>query len=310
MPEEMTCHIPVMKKEVLAALNASAGGVFLDCTLGGGGHSEAILEANPVNTVYACDRDDRAIVRTTKRLERFGERLRVFHCPFSKVRTHIDDRRFNGILLDLGLSTDQLRENRGFSFNDDTRLDMRMDQSEGLSAFEIVNEWGLPELIRLFKSGGVLKEARSIAMGIVNSRPIETTKEFARIVNKSVARLSHKREINPATVVFQAVRIAVNKEFDELSEFLGEAPLMVSEGSRLACISFHSGEDRIVAHTLREWEAGDTAPASWRGMPRKPSLGRLLSKKAIEPSDEEREENPSSRSARLRVFEFLGGTVL
>ena len=315
MSQVETCHIPVMIKEVLEALRAENGGVFLDCTLGGGGHSQAILEANPENFVFACDRDERAIQRTTRRLEPFRARIEISHSAFSRIKTAVGERKFDGILIDLGISTDQLHENRGFSFNDDAPLDMRMDESEGITAHEIINKWDISELIRLFKAGGAVKEARTIATEIVRCRPIESTKEFARIVNKSVARLSHKRDINPATVVFQAVRIAVNAEYDELSAFLSDAPSMVLDGGRLACISFHSGEDKIVAHTLREWESGDTAPASaritsWRGVPRKSSIGRLLTKKAIIPSEEEMAVNPSSRSARLRVCEFRGGAEL
>lgn len=298
-----TQHFPVMCNEVVKALKAHEGGIFIDCTLGGAGHTEALLLANTDNHVVALDRDNRALERAGKKLSRFGERVELHWSLFSGISNVAKTRVFDGMLVDLGISTDQLKENRGFSFKDSINLDMRMDESQEFSAHDVVNSYSEREILKVLKKGGVGKEAFSVAKGITFARPIMTTEELSAVINKASAGLSAKKSINPSTVVFQAIRIEVNKEFEEIEKLLDAAPAIVRTGGRLAIITFHSLEDKLVTRRMREWQQGDTAPASWRGF-RKPSKGRLINQKPILPTDEEVNNNPPSRSARLRVFEF------
>lgn len=301
---ERTSHIPVMLNEVVEYLNAPNGGVFLDCTLGGGGHAAAILNANPLNKLVALDRDSRALIRANRKLEEFEGRISIMHGSFSHLKEVLQEGQFDGIIADLGISTDQLKERRGFSFNDTTELDMRMDESQDLTAGIVVNKTSERDLLRLLKRGGVGREAISVARAIVKARPIETTSQLSRIINIAVAGKLKAKKTNPSTVVFQALRIAVNNEFEEIDALLDVAPRLVKEGGRLVVITFHSLEDKVVTRRLREWEAQGSYPALWRGSKREESLGRQVSKRAIAPGTEEVKRNPSARSARLRVFEF------
>lgn len=301
---EKTSHVPVMPDEVLSWLKAEQGGDFLDCTLGGGGHTMAILKANKNNTVVAVDRDSRAIIRAGRRLEEFGSRVRIVHSNFSQVHEALSDMKFDGMLVDLGLSTDQLKENRGFSFNDESELDMRMDESQELSAFMLVNKITKKELTTLLLKGGVGKEAGLVAAAITAARPISKTSELARVINKALAGKGKAKKHNPSTVIFQAIRMAVNDEVNEIKGVLDEAPKLLKKGGRLAVISFHSLEDKLVAGAMRDWASRGSYPALWRGVVKEKSLGKLLTKKAVTPGEKEIRENPASRSARLRVFEF------
>jgi len=303
---ERTVHIPVLRQEVIEALRASEGGAFLDCTLGGGGHSMEILKANPKNTVVALDRDARAVIRANRRLEEFEGRIRIMHGTFSQLRDVLLGEKFDGILADLGISTDQLKENRGFSFNDNVDLDMRMDESQELSAFQIVNKTSERELLRILKRGGVGNEANAVVRAIIKARPINKTAELSSVINAAIGSRG-KKKINPSTVVFQAIRIAVNGEYDEIDALMQVAPNLIRPGGRLAVISFHSQEDKLVAGKMREWEAQGKYPALWRGPRIDESLGKHISRKAIVPSNNEVETNSSSRSARMRVFQFSGG---
>ena len=296
-------HVSVMPEEVLAHLSPKAGERFLDCTLGGGGHTARLLDSNPDISVVAADRDFRAVHRSEEKLARYGTRLELKHVPFSGLAKEFASQKFDGILADLGVSTDQLKENRGFSFYDDVALDMRMDESKDFSASHIVNELGDEELYKILKEGGVGKEARALCLAIVRARPISSTKELSKIINQAVGRGDSRS--NPSTVVFQAIRIAVNDEFTELRMLLKAIPAWSKPGTRVAIICFHSLEDKEVGRTFREWASGITPPASLPGAYSSPSLGKMISKKAILPTDAEIESNPASRSARLRVFEFV-----
>lgn len=301
-----TRHVSVMPQEVIEALSAAAGGAYLDCTLGGAGHTAGILRANPANQVTSIDRDARALARAKEKLKEFGDRAQLFQATFSSIPKVVQGRRFNGAIADLGLSTDQLYENRGFSFNDDGPLDMRMDESSDLTAADIVNNYSESDIYRLLREGGVGPEARQIAHAIMRERPINTPKQLSQLVNSlSFAKKSAKKS-NPSTVVFQALRIAVNKEFEEINRLLEIAPELVADGGRLAVITFHSLEDKLVTSAMRKWEGRDSMPALWPGSKTEKVFGKLLTKKPIVPSAQELEENPSSRSARLRVFEFHG----
>lgn len=298
-----TVHFPVMCHEVVQLLKAEAGGAFIDCTLGGAGHSEALLKANARNKVVSIDRDTRAIDRARIRLASYESRVELHWGNFGSVVEIAQERVFDGMVVDLGISTDQLRENRGFSFHDSAPLDMRMNEQQEFSAHDVVNSYSEKELLLVLKRGGVGKEAFSVARGIVAARPIKTTGDLSSAINRAAAGITSKKSINPSTVVFQAIRIEVNREFDEIEKMLDAAPAVVRTGGRLAVITFHSLEDRLVTHRMREWQQGDSAPASWRG-PRIPSKGKLISTKPVVPGDEEVAKNPPSRSARLRVFEF------
>ncbi len=293
-------HIPVMVAEVLTSLRAAEGGDFLDCTLGGGGHTRALLEANPANRVTAIDRDLRAIERARGALSTYASRLTILHGSFSTLDDLDLGQRFDGMLADLGLSTDQLQESRGFSFGDIAALDMRMDEEEGQSAAEFLNTISEHELFVVLRQGGVGNEAKAIARTIVKHRPLTSAKELADVVAKVPSR---KKDVHPATVVFQALRMAVNRELQQIEDLMGVAPRLVKKSARFSVITFHSLEDRAVTATMRAWEGADFS-ALWPGAKRPEVLGKALSRKPISASEQEILENPSARSARLRVFQF------
>lgn len=301
---EITSHVPVMLKEVLDMLQAERGGEFLDCTLGGAGHTIGILEANRTNMVTAVDRDSRAIIRSGRKLEKYGRRVKIMHSSFSNIKEALEDKKFDAILIDLGLSTDQLKENRGFSFNDSSDLDMRMDESQELSAYMIVNKTSEKELICILKEGGAGREAAVTARTIIKARPISKTSDLSRVINQTLAGKRKTSKTNPSTVIFQAIRMAVNDEKNEIESILKDAPKLIKSCGRLAVISFHSLEDKLVTGTMRDWASRGNYPALWRGVIKEKALGKLLTKKAITPSEEEIKKNPAARSARLRVFEF------
>ena len=223
----------------------------------------------------------------------------------------IQDRDFDGMLVDLGVSTDQLKESRGFSFRDTDSLDMRMDESSGVTAHTIVNEYNEKDLIRIFKKGGADKEAFSAAKAIVKARPILSAHQLSEVVSESLGWLQRKKakasgsysKLNPATVVLQAIRIEVNKELDAITAMLDVAPDMVKQGGRLCVITFHSLEDKLVTKRMRSWAQGDTSPA-YLGVMDRGSKGTFITNQPVLPSDEEISRNPASRSARLRVFSF------
>lgn len=298
----MLKHVPVLLNEVVEGLRAFQGGDYLDCTLGGCGHAAAILEAHFSNTVVGCDRDMRAVLRGK---ERFKDepRAEVRQADFGKLLSEFSGRRkFDGILADLGLSSFQLGEQRGFSFQDDL-LDMRMDEESGVSATTVVNEYNLQELLMVLKRGGMRQDAKRVANAIVRARPILSAKQLAQVVSEV---LFDERNRHPATVVFQAIRIEVNDELGQISKLLEAVPQLANPGCRFAAISFHSLEDMSVTKQLRRWSSGSTTPAYMRTAPEEQSLGSLITKKAIVPSASEVALNPAARSARLRIFEFKG----
>lgn len=299
-----TVHVPVLLREVIESLRADRGGSFLDCTLGGGGHTEAILQSHPENRVVAFDRDRRAIERAEIRLSRYADRVKLIHAPFSSAPHLMGGERFDGVLADLGLSTDQLKEQRGFSFNDESAIDMRMNEEDEKSGTYFVNEASDRELYAVLKRGGVGAEAKKVVAAIVKARPITTAVELSQVVRRAVGFTPGAS--NPATVIFQAIRIAVNREMEEIEALLDAVPHLVAPKARVAIISFHSLEDREVASKLRHWQQGDTTPPHWPGARQgDPRMGSLLTRKAITPGEEEIARNPASRSARMRVFEFF-----
>jgi 16S rRNA (cytosine1402-N4)-methyltransferase len=299
-------HIPVLLREVVEQLQAEKGGMFLDCTFGGGGHTRAILDASPESWVVALDRDRRAIERGSRWAPQYGERLTLVHAPFSQAREVIGLTRFDGILADLGMSTDQLREGRGFSFADEGILDMRMDEESTQTAQDFINTASEREVYRALAEGGVGQSARQLARVLVAERPFESAKQLAEAVRASFLGKKGPSKAHPATVVFQALRMKINREREEIEELMGAAPgLVKGAGSRLAMITFHSIEDTLVAREMRRWEAAGSYPASWRGPRTDKQLGRCVSRKPICPDEDEVRLNPASRSAKLRVFEFV-----
>jgi 16S rRNA (cytosine1402-N4)-methyltransferase len=297
-------HVPVMLSEVVDALGARDGGMFLDCTFGGGGHTRAILDADPDCWVVAMDRDSRALERGVGWAGRYGDRLDLVHAPFSRIAEAASGRVFDGVLADLGMSTDQLVEGRGFSFADTGVLDMRMDSSVGMTAADFVNNASEREIFLALAEGGVGKNARSLARSLVFHRPFESARELADAVKGSQLGKRSLSKVHPATVVFQALRMKVNDELGEIAKLLDAAPKVVKPGGKLVVITFHSVEDKAVTGRMRQWEAAGSYPANWRGIRAEKRIGRVVNRDMTKPSEDEVERNPASRSARLRVFQF------
>lgn len=290
-------HRPVMVQEVVDLLTQGGArdGLFVDATLGGGGHSEALLRSSPRINLIGFDRDLEAVQESLKRLEIFRERFRAIHLDFRRLKEMVERESVRGVILDLGLSSHQLDSGeRGFSFQREGPLDMRMDQSSSLTAADMIHQWDEEELSRIFWEFGEEKFSRQIARKITEVRKyhtIRTTKELADLVASAMKRRGWHR-IHPATRVFQAMRMAVNDELGALDEGLDEAWESLEVGGRLVVISFHSLEDRIVKNHFRKWAKEE-------------GIGKLLNKKPIGPSDSEIKENPRSRSAKLRCIEKI-----
>jgi len=304
-------HRPVLLAEVLAALQPRAGGCYLDGTLGGGSHAEAILEAsNPDGFLYGCDRDSSALEAATARLGRFRGRFELRQMNFSELATWIPPASCDGALLDLGVSSAQLDQaQRGFSFQHEGPLDMRMDPRQGATAADLVNELSEAELTRIFFEFGEERQGKRFAKAIVQARGLrrfETTRQLAELIERLAPRRGQAR--HPATLVFQALRIAVNDEWRSLRSGLAAALSGLKPGGRLAVITFHSGEDRMVKEFGREkardytFEGAVDVPELRK--PAKPEL-KWVERKAILPGAQELRENPRSRSAQLRVMEKL-----
>ncbi len=304
----MIKHYPVMLPEILNALSPKDGGIYIDGTFGNGGYSAAILGAANC-TVYAIDRDENAVAKADELKEKYGDRFVFLRGCFGDVKALLAScnvEKLDGFVLDVGVSSMQIDEaSRGFSFQKDGGLDMRMDTSSGITAADIVNTYGEEELANLIYEYGGERKSRHIAHKIVEMRadkPFERTLELAGAV-RSVIYKSHKDKIDPATRTFQALRIAVNDELGELERALDASIDILSEGGVLAVVSFHSLEDGRVKRFLKE-KAGDISKGS-RHMPQIDSdnipVFKILSRKAIKPSDAEISENPRSRSARMRV---------
>ena len=304
-------HVPVLLREVLETLRPGRGGLFVDATLGLGGHAEAILDASPDVRLVGVDRDPEALALARERLARFGGRLVAVEGRHEELALHLDRlgiREVDGVLADLGVSSMQLdRAERGFSFMKDGPLDMRMGPS-GPTAADLVAELGADELARVFREYGEEPRAKAVARAVVSAReaaPIRTTGELRALVAKAVGgRREEGRD--PATRVFQALRIATNRELVELERFLDDAIARLSLGARLAVLSYHSLEDRIVKDVFRDRSAGCTCPPSFPVCvcSRRRVLA-LVTKKPIRPSEEEVAANRRARSARLRVAERI-----
>jgi 16S rRNA (cytosine1402-N4)-methyltransferase len=307
-------HQSVLLAESVEMLAPENGGIFVDGTLGLGGHTEAILDASPNVKVIGIDQDTEAIAYAKKRLERFGERFEVYHANFSEIAEVLSEAKIekvDGVLADLGVSSLQLdSDTRGFSFRYDAPLDMRMnadsDEETVAELLETISEF---ELARIIYEYGEERFSRRIARRIIERRERgelpKTTKELAEIVARVVPK-SKKDKIHPATKTFQALRIAVNKELEIIEDFIKTAIENLNESGRLAIISFHSLEDRIVKHTFQKLAGKCDCPPNFPicvcGAEKKVEI---LTKKPIVPGEIEIEENPRARSAKLRVCRKL-----
>jgi 16S rRNA (cytosine1402-N4)-methyltransferase len=294
---EASRHFPVMSEEVLFWLLCEGYRTYLDCTVGYSGHAEKLLEASgPGSRLIGLDRDAVAIAASRERLARFGDRVVLIHGHFMDLKQHLAASgigRIDGILFDLGVSSPQLEEPaRGFSFQGDGPLDMRMDQSMSGTASDLINRWPEAQLADAIFQFGEERFSRRIARAIVHSRerhPLATTKELVSVIEGAVPANYRHGRLHCATRTFQAFRIAVNQELDCLEPALRDAVDVLSPGGRLCVISFHSLEDRIVKHTFRALSGKDD-----------PALV-LLTKKPQIPTREESDLNPRSRSAKLRA---------
>ena len=305
-----TPHRPVLLFETVGLLRPERGGLFVDATLGLGGHSEAVLEASPDTRVLGIDRDREALRLATERLSRFGARFRAVHANFrdiERVMREAGEAKASGILADLGVSSLQFdTPGRGFSFRHDAPLDMRMNASgDEETAAELLESLPEEEIARIIYEYGEERRSRRIARWIVDRRergePLKTTGELAELVARAVG---HKRgeKIHPATRTFQALRIAVNRELDGLDEFLETAVALLEPQGRLAVISFHSLEDRVVKRTFRrlagQCECDPRAPVCRCGARREVEI---LTRRPVVAGDEELDENSRARSAKLRA---------
>jgi len=303
-------HIPVLLSEILQQFEGKKLRTFLDGTLGAAGHAAAILQAHPeIEKYIGCDRDQNALHIAEKTLEPWQKKVELVHSNFSEIQQILKDKKVpcvDGILLDLGVSSMQLDQGeRGFSFSKEADLDMRMDQTQSLTAAEIVNQFPEKDLQQIFRDLGEEPYWKKIASAIVRARTektIQTTKELAEIIQR-VSR--GKKGLHPATLVFQALRIYVNKELESLEKGIENAIEALSPDGRLAVISFHSLEDRIVKNTFKAFSGRKMYIDQVHSQ--KTATLKVLTKKPITPSNAEIKKNPRSRSAKLRVAEKLGG---
>ena len=291
-------HEPVMTREAIAFLQPEKGGIFVDCTVGMGGHALALLEAGATK-VIGLDRDPAALRIAAGTLNKYRDRVELVHSDYRAIAAILEARgieRVDGTLTDMGMSSYQLEaEGRGFSFQRDDPLDMRMDTTTGPTAAELLRRSEESEIADAIYKFGEERHSRRIARGIVQARTgarLETTAQLAAIVRRAVPRRGFSR-IDPATRTFQALRIWVNRELDDIDTFLTAVAHRLAIGARLVVIAFHSLEDRIVKHTLRALAPRDGAAL------------RILTKKPVTPQPDELERNPRARSAKLRAAECV-----
>jgi len=303
-------HLPVLLEEIVSGLQPQSGKFYIDATVGLGGHAAAILEAcAPAGMLLGIDQDVEALRIASRRLSRYAGRYEIVHSNFSQLKEIASARRIrncDGILVDLGMSSLQLDSaERGFSFQKDGPLDMRMDRELPLTADEIVNYYNEKDLANLIYQFGEEPLSRKIARAVVKSRPLHSTRELAAVIARTI-RSGGTHRIHPATRTFQALRIYVNDELNRLSQFLRLAVQLLVSGGRILVVSFHSLEDRIVKETFRTLSSHCVCPP---GLPEctcghKRAL-KLITRKPIVASPAEVERNPRSRSAKLRIAERL-----
>ena len=307
-------HVSVMLKETIDELNVKKDGVYVDCTLGGAGHALYLLNQLDENGhLIAIDQDLTAIENAKEVLKDHLDQVTFVHSNFRQINQILDDLdidKVDGIYYDLGVSSPQLDvPERGFSYHQDARLDMRMDQTQDLSAFEVVNEWPYEDLVRIFYRYGEEKFSKQIARRIEKTRenePIETTLQLVDIIKEGIPAKARRKGGHPAKRVFQAIRIAVNDELKAFEDSLEQAIERVKVHGRISVITFHSLEDRLCKQIFQEYEKGPEVPRGLPIIPEEytPKLKRV-NRKPITATEEDLAENNRARSAKLRVAEIL-----
>ena len=306
-------HISVLLEECLEGLNIKPDGIYVDGTLGGAGHSGQIVRRLTTGTLVGIDRDPVALKAAGERLEPFQDRIKLVHSNFSEVAQVLQDLDIpgmDGMLMDLGVSSPQLDDGqRGFSYMADAPLDMRMNSEDSFDAAQLVNTWSQAEIKRILYDYGEERYAPQIAAAICRRReqkPIETTLELVDIIRSAMPPAALREKQHPAKRSFQAIRIAVNDELGAVEKVMGDAIRLLKPGGRLAVITFHSLEDRIVKNAMAEAAKGCTCPPSFPVcVCGKKPLVKIISRKPITASAQELEQNPRSRSAKLRICEKL-----
>ena len=308
----MEKHISVLLEESISSLNLDESSIIVDATLGYGGHSSNILERIKTGHLFAFDQDSEAIRHSTDRLKKIGTNFTIIKSNFVHLQEELNNLgvyKIDGALFDLGVSSPQLDdEERGFSFHNDAKLDMRMDRDQELSAYEVVNNYSKKELSRIFTKYGEDKFANNIAKKIVEyreSKPIETTLELVEVI-KTAVPMKFRIDKHPARQIFQAIRIEVNHELDVIEPAINQASDMLNVGGRVAVITFHSLEDRLVKNIFKEKCKIDDRVKGLPNIPEEylPDF-KLIYNKAIAPSEEEIKNNPRARSSKLRVIERI-----
>lgn len=300
-------HYSVLLNESIEGLNIKPDGIYVDCTLGYGGHSEQILKRLDKGFLYSFDQDEEAIKYSQERLSKVGNNFKIIYSNFENLKEKLEEEgitKVDGILFDLGFSSPQIDDaSRGFSFMKDAKLDMRMDKNQKLDAYYVVNNYKEDELTEIFYKYAEEKFSRSIAKNIVKNRPISSTLELVDVIKVSVP-VKYQLTRHPERPIFQAIRIEVNQELKVLENVLPQAIDLLNVGGRISVITFHSLEDRIVKQTFKKMsEVNDLV----KGLPVipdefKPKIA-LINKKPILPSDKEMEENSRSKSSKLRIIE-------
>lgn len=305
-------HVSVLLEETIENLNIKPDGIYVDGTLGGGGHAYHVCSQLGENGRFiGIDQDAAAIAAAGERLKPFEDKVTIVRSNYSDMKRVLNDlgiTKVNGIVLDLGVSSYQLdTADRGFTYRENAPLDMRMDQRQSKTARDIVNDYSEMELFRIIRDYGEDKFAKNIAKHIVRARqekPIETTDELTEIIKAAIPMKFRVVGGHPAKRTFQAIRIELNRELEVLKEHLNEMVELLDDDGRICIITFHSLEDRIVKNIFRKCENPCECPPSFPAcVCGKKSLGKVISRKPILPSDEELEVNPRSKSAKLRVFE-------
>ncbi len=298
-------HISVLLNECIEYLNIKDDSIIVDCTLGYGGHSSEVLKRLKKGFLYSFDQDMDAIKYSEDRLSKISNNYKIINSNFKYIKSKLNElgvNKVDGILYDLGVSSPQLDESdRGFSFHKDATLDMRMNQEQEFSAYDVVNNYSYEELVRIFREYGEEKYAPGIAKGIIKNRPINTTLELVDVIRNSVPQ-KYSREKHPARKIFQAIRIEVNDELNVFEESLKDALSLLNVGGRICVITFHSLEDKICKKVFKE---ATYINPEFKSMPIIPDeyLPDYKLVKVIEPSKEEINNNPRARSAKLRVIE-------
>ncbi|MFG6149010.1 16S rRNA (cytosine(1402)-N(4))-methyltransferase RsmH [Halobacillus sp. B23F22_1] len=304
-------HYSVLKSETIKQLHIQSDGIYVDCTLGGGGHAEEIASRLERGRLIAFDQDIHALNAARKRLQPYEDKITFVHANFRQLEEKLAELNIDhvdGILYDLGVSSPQLDvADRGFSYHNDAPLDMRMNQSSELSAWHVVNEWAYEDLVRIFFRYGEEKFSKQIARKIENARKetaIETTDQLVELVKEGIPAPARRKGGHPAKRIFQAIRIAVNDELGAFQDTLHQAARVVSVEGRIAVITFHSLEDRLCKQAFKKWSTNPPLPKNIPMIPEeKQPPFKLVTRKPIIANDEELDDNRRSRSAKLRVVE-------